>query len=62
MDIEKVRQLCTTCKVEWTMHAATERVLHVVCAINADKLWIITTYEPDLVMWEADYVTRKGGA
>ena len=36
-----------------------DRVLHIVCAIYDDKLWIITAYEPNLIEWEADYQTRK---
>jgi len=36
-----------------------DRVLHIVCAINNDMLWIITAYEPNLMEWEADYRTRK---
>ena len=36
-----------------------KRVLHTVCAIHNDKLWIVTAYEPNLIEWEADYKTRK---
>ena len=36
-----------------------DRVLHIVCAIYDNKLWIITAYEPNLIEWEADYRTRK---
>ena len=35
------------------------RILHIVCAVYDDKLWIITAYEPNLIEWEADYQTRK---
>jgi len=35
------------------------RVLHIVCAINNDTLWIITAYEPNMIEWEADFKTRK---
>ena len=38
---------------------ATNDVLHVVCSIGDDKLWIITVYEPNLDEWESDYRTRK---
>ena len=34
-------------------------ILHIVCAIGDDKLWIITAYEPDLKEWETDLRTRK---
>ncbi|MCL2366577.1 MAG: DUF4258 domain-containing protein [Oscillospiraceae bacterium] len=33
--------------------------LHVVCGVSNGRLWIITTYYPDLGKWEADYKTRK---
>ena len=36
-----------------------KRILHIVCAINEDRLWIVTAYEPNLIEWEADYHTRK---
>jgi len=39
----------------------TNLVLHIVCAIGDDKLWIITAYEPSLIEWEADFRTRKEG-
>jgi len=38
-----------------------KRVLHIVCAIDSDKLWIITAYEPSSIEWEADFKTRKEG-
>ena len=38
-----------------------KRVLDVVCAIDGDKLWIITAYEPNSNEWEADFRTRKVG-
>ena len=36
-----------------------DNILHIVCAIGDDKLWIITAYEPNLEEWETDYRTRK---
>lgn len=33
--------------------------LHVVCSIENDYLFIITTYYPNLIKWENDYKTRK---
>ena len=101
MDMEKIRQLCTDRKIEWTLHAAKrllqrgilsnevesaiahgdviedypedypypsclvmgntvkDRALHIVCAIDGDKLWIITAYEPNSIEWEDDFRTRK---
>ena len=35
------------------------RVLHVVCGIGNDELWIITAYYPDISNWNADLKTRK---
>ena len=40
----------------------TERILHIVCAIDSERLWIITTYEPNSIEWEADFQTRRDGA
>lgn len=34
--------------------------LHVVCGFAPDRLWLITAYYPDLIIWEPDYKTRKG--
>ena len=34
-------------------------VLHIVCGLNEDELWIITAYYPDSVKWKDDLKTRK---
>ena len=34
-------------------------VQHVVCALGAGMLWMITTYIPDLEVWNDDLVTRR---
>lgn len=39
---------------------ASESVLHVVCGIADNTLWIITAYRPDDKQWESDFKTRKG--
>lgn len=36
-----------------------DRKLHVVAGITDDKLHIITVYFPDMIHFEADFVTRK---
>jgi len=40
--------------------ASDKRRLHVVCGVGNGRLWIITTYFPDVEKWESDYKTRKG--
>ena len=35
------------------------RVLHVVCGIGNDELWIITAYYPDISNWNEDLKKRK---
>lgn len=35
------------------------RVLHVVCSISEDALWIITAYKPDPDIWESDFQARR---
>ena len=35
------------------------KILHLVCAINNNILWIITVYEPNTIEWETDFKTRK---
>lgn len=35
------------------------KMLHVVCSIGKNKLWIITAYYPDSEKWESDFKTRK---
>ena len=34
-------------------------ILHVVCGLNTEELWIITAYYPDNIKWEKDLKTRK---
>ena len=33
--------------------------LHIVVGFGNDKLWLITTYKPDVDKWEDDFITRK---
>ena len=33
--------------------------LHIVLAVNDEKLWIITAYSPSLDQWESDFKTRR---
>lgn len=35
------------------------KVLHVVCGLNENELWIITAYIPDNIKWRSDLKTRK---
>ena len=35
------------------------RILHTVCSINGDFLYIISAYQPTTDKWNADYKTRK---
>jgi len=35
------------------------RVLHIVCAIGDDNLWIITAYEPNVIEWDKEFKVRK---
>ncbi|MBD5117502.1 MAG: DUF4258 domain-containing protein [Ruminococcaceae bacterium] len=35
------------------------KMLHVVCSVGENKLWIITAYYPDTEKWETDFKTRK---
>jgi len=37
-----------------------DEVLHLVCAVGDNKLWIITAYIPNLIEWNEDYRTRRG--
>jgi len=39
---------------------ALDKHLHVVCGMGSERLWVITTYYPNLEKWELDYKTRKG--
>ncbi len=34
-------------------------VIHVVCGLNKEELWIITAYYPDNIKWHDDLKTRK---
>lgn len=36
-----------------------EEILHVVCGIAPEELWLITAYRPDIEEWESDFKTRK---
>ena len=36
-----------------------DKILHLVCAIGDDKLWIVTAYEPSTTEWEADFRVRR---
>ena len=38
---------------------AFKRVLHIVASINEGSIYIITTYCPDIEMWEDDWKTRR---
>lgn len=35
------------------------KVLHIVCGINNEDLWIITAYYPDNIKWENNFKKRK---
>jgi hypothetical protein len=35
------------------------KVLHIVCSIGDEKLWIITAYEPNLIDWDLEFRVRK---
>ncbi len=35
------------------------KVIHVVCGIDKNELWIITAYYPDNIKWKNDLKTRK---
>ena len=34
-------------------------IIHIVCGIDEENLWIITAYYPDSEEWEKDMKTRK---
>lgn len=34
-------------------------VLHIICGINSNELWIITAYYPDNIKWKEDLRTRR---
>ena len=35
------------------------KVLHVVCGLSENELWIITAYYPENIKWENDFKNRK---
>ncbi len=35
-------------------------IIHVVCGLNLEEVWIITAYFPDEIEWEKDLKTRRG--
>lgn len=35
------------------------RSLHIVCAVSADTLWLVTAYYPDHREWKPGFKTRK---
>lgn len=35
-------------------------IIHVVCGLNLEEVWIITAYFPDEIEWEKDFKTRRG--
>lgn len=35
------------------------KILHIVCGISNDKVWMITAYYPDAEKWEEDMKTRR---
>ena len=37
------------------------RVLHVVAGLTEEKLCLITAYEPEKILWDEDFRTRKEG-
>ena len=36
-----------------------KEVIHIVCGLSEDELWIITAYYPDITEWENDMKTRR---
>lgn len=36
-----------------------DKVLHIVCGLNEESLWIVTAYYPDNIKWEDDLKRRK---
>ncbi len=37
-----------------------KKVLHVVCAVGEDNIWMITSYYPDKEEWTEDFKKRRG--
>jgi hypothetical protein len=42
-------------------HTREERVLRVVSGLTEEKLWLITAYEPDKILRDENFLTRKEG-
>ena len=40
-------------------YSENNKVMHVVCGINSEKLFIVTAYYPGDIEWENDYKTRR---
>ena len=40
-------------------HDANKKVLHIVCGINNNIVYIITAYHPNIDKWEDDMKTRR---
>ena len=38
---------------------AQSEILHIVCGLAQQKLWIITAYYPDNIKWKEDFKTRR---
>ena len=36
-----------------------KEVIHIVCGVTREEVWIITAYYPDDIKWEDDLKTRK---
>ena len=36
-----------------------EEIIHTVCGIGEDYIWMITTYYPDIEEWQDDFKTRR---
>ena len=36
-----------------------KEVIHIVCGLSEDELWIVTAYYPDITEWENDMKTRR---
>ena len=36
-----------------------EEIMHTVCGIGEDYIWMITTYYPDIEEWQDDFKTRR---
>lgn len=36
-----------------------DKIIHVVCGIGENEVWLITAYYPDMARWSSDFKTRK---